>query len=172
MKTKSLVSAVLVLALLCGLMGSCLAEILAPYGEGQIGRTAVVLCDSLTIREGRSTSSRSVKSLRYGDRLIVQHVIDGWADCFLSDAVDAGSSGWVNADYIAIDPAWYRTEASTAVYAWNSTAAPKVALLSKGTVLPVLRDAGDWVVVSLRGASGWIRKTALDRAGYTYPGQG
>ena len=61
-------------------------------------------------------------------------------------------------DYIVIDPAWYRTDASTPVYAWNDTSAPKVALLDRDTLLPVLKDNGDWIVVSLRGATGWIRR--------------
>ena len=44
------------------------------------------------------------------------------------------------------------------MYAWNDTAALKVALLDKDTTLPILKDCGDWLVVSLRGASGWIHK--------------
>ena len=51
---------------------------------------------------------------------------------------------------------WYKTAESTPVYAWNDTEAPKVALLDAGTVLPILRDDGDWIVVGLRGAAGWI----------------
>ena len=72
--------------------------------------------------------------------------------------MDAGPAGWVNADYIAVDPAWYRADNATPVYAWNDTEAPKVALLDAGTELPILKDDGDWLIVSLRGATGWIRK--------------
>ena len=46
----------------------------------------------------------------------------------------------------------------TPVYAWNDTAALKVGLLDPGTTLPILKDTGDWLIVSLRGATGWIRK--------------
>ena len=70
--------------------------------------------------------------------------------------MDDGPAGWVNADYLAIDPAWYRTEALTPVYAWNERTAPKVALLDTNTLLPILRQEGPWLVVSLRGAAGWI----------------
>ena len=147
-----------VLVLMLGSIGAVQAEIIPPYGEGQIGLQAVVLCDALTVRQQPSASSGAVKTLKYGDRIIVQKQESGWADCFLSDAVDAGPSGWVNADYLAIDPAWYRTEAKTPVYAWNSTSAPKVALLDANTTLPILKDEGDWLVVSLRGAVGWIRR--------------
>ncbi len=161
MMKKSLILFFMVLAML---WNTCLAEILPPHGEGQIGWEAVVLCDSLTVREERSGSSKAVKALKYGDHILVQNLQDGWADCFLSDAVDGERAGWVNADYVIIDPAWYRTDDTTPVYAWNDTMAPKVALLNQGTILPILKDDGDWLVVSLRGAAGWIYKTDTDRA--------
>ena len=149
--------------ILLGSIGTVHAEIIPPYGEGQIGLQAVVLCESLTVREKPSADSKAVKTLPYGTRFSVQHTSDGWADCFVSDDVDAGLTGYVNADYIIIDPAWYRTDETTPVYAWNDTMAPKVALLGKGETLPILKDAGDWLVVSLRGAAGWIQKAAADR---------
>ena len=83
---------------------------------------------------------------------------DGFAQIFLSDAVDAEPAGWVNAEYIAINPSSFRTDSKTAVYAWNSTSAPKVALLNKGKTLPILKECGDWLIVSLRGAVGCVRK--------------
>ena len=147
-----------ILAVFIIALGLVQAEILPPYGEGQIGLQAVVLCESLTVRQDRSVHSKAVETLQYGDTFIVQKKEDGWADCFLSDALDAGPAGWVNADYIMIDPARYRTDETTPVYAWNDTAAPKVALLNKEVTLPILKDDGDWLVVSLRGAAGWIHK--------------
>ena len=60
--------------------------------------------------------------------------------------------------YLVINPAWYVTEKNTAVYAWDDTAAPKVALLDRGVRLPILKDTGSWYIVSLRGAVGWVRK--------------
>ena len=142
----------------------CEAAILPPRGEGQIGLQAVILCETLTVRQEQSTASKALKTLQYGESIIVQKQADGWADCFLSDAVDEGSSGWVNANYILVDPAWYRTDGSTPVYAWNDTTAPKVALLDGDTTLPIVKDKGDWVIVSLRGGVGWIHKNAADKA--------
>ena len=163
MLKKGLVSAAAFAALMNA--GSiCHAEIIAPYGAGQIGYTAVVLCEKLTVRQERSYTSAEVKTLHYGDRLIVMNQKDGWADCVLSDSLDAGPEGWVNADFIVIDPAWYRTDEETPVYAWNDTSALKVAHLDKGTTLPILKDDGNWVVVSLRGAAGWIQKTSADHS--------
>ena len=140
----------------------CQALIIPPTGDGQIGLEAVVLCEELTIRREPRSNSKAVQTLPYGYVFAVQKQENGWADCFPSDACDAGRAGWVNADYIIIDPAWYKTDQSTPVYAWDDTAAPKVALLSKDTTLPILKDTGDWLIVSLRGATGWIHKNATD----------
>ena len=133
------------------------AEIIPRYGEGQIGLTAVVLCEELTVRQGSTTEAPVVTKVGYGRRIIVDRQADGGAHCFLGDSEDS-DSGWVNADYIAIDPDWYRTEGKTPVYAWNDTLAPKVALLDANTILPILSDEGAWLIVSLRGAVGWVQK--------------
>ena len=157
MKKFRWLTILMVLVLMIGCIGVAHAEIIPARGEGQIGLQAVVLCDELTVREKSSSSAKTVKTLEYGSLPIVTEVSDGWAHVVLGDSEDA-LDGWVNADYIAIDPAWYRTEKKTTVYAWNSTSALKVALLSKDTNLPILKDEGDWLIVSLRGAVGWIKK--------------
>ena len=162
MKKNAWLTILTVMVLVLGCVCAAGAEIIPPYGEGQIGLEAVVLCESLTVRAEPRTDAKAVKTLQYGSRFSVQKTSDGWADCFASDAVDAGQTGWVNADYIIIDPAWYRTETKTPVYAWNDGSAPKVALLDEDTLLTILKEEGDWLIVSLRGATGWIRKSATD----------
>ena len=150
-----------ILTLLTIVLGSVVtvqAEILPPHGEGQIGRQAVILCENLTLRQAPGADAGILDSLHYGDFIIVSRQQDGYAECFTSDAEDAGPAGWVNADYLAIDPAWYQADTSTPVYAWTDTSAPKVALLDKGTTLPILKEDGDWLIVSLSGATGWILK--------------
>ena len=156
---KKLLTIILILALGCAMAAH--AEILPPHGEGQIGLQAVVLCESLTVRREPSASARVVTTLDYRDLPIVIEEEDGWAYCALGDSEDS-DMGWVNADYIAIDPAWYRTDEKTPVYAWDSTSAKRVALLDAGTTLPILKEEGRWLVVSLRGATGWIRKSSWD----------
>ena len=145
----------LILALGCA--GAGHAEILPPHGFGQIGLQSVVLCEDLTLRQKPDASSKVVQTLKYGALPIVMEQKDGWAYCAVSDSEDS-PLGWVNADYLVIDPAWYRTEKKTAVYAWDDTAAPKVALLDADTRLPILKEEGNWLIVSLRGATGWIQK--------------
>ena len=157
MKKCTCLTVLTALILILGSMGAAQAKILPPYGEGQIGFQAEILCAELTMREKPSLSSKAVQTLQYGDFIIVVKQSDGWAYCALGDSEDS-PAGWVNADYLAIDPAWYRTEKNTPVYAWDDTAAPKVALLSKDTTLPILKEEGEWLVVSLRGAVGWIHR--------------
>ena len=154
----------LILALGC--LGAAFAEIIPAAEPGQqIGYQAVVLCETLTLRESSSSSSKALQTLNYGDLPIVvgadlpagPREENGFVYCVLGDSEDS-PSGWLNADYLAINPAWYITEKATAVHAWNDSTAPKVALLDKGTCLPILREEGDWYIVSLRGAVGWIHK--------------
>ena len=158
MKKHIRLTILVLLTVVFGSIAAVRAEILPPRGEGQIGLQAVVLCESLTLREAPRDDAGILGSLDNGSCIIVSKQADGWAECFVSDAGDAGPAGWVKSDYLAIDPAWYRADAATPVYAWNDTSAPKVGLLDKDTTLPVLKDDGEWLVVGLRGATGWIRK--------------
>ena len=152
------------LAILLNTAGNvCQAAILPRHGAGQSGFSAVVLCEALTVRQEADAGSKAVGTLSYGKQFAMMEKADGWAKCVLSDDVDASPAGWVNANYILVDPAWYRTDGSTPVYAWNDTTAPKVALLDGDTTLPIVKDKGDWVIVSLRGGVGWIHKTAADK---------
>ena len=162
MKKVSRLAILVALIYLLGSLGIVRAEILPPRGMGQIGLQAVVLCDSLTVRQKPSSASKAVETVRYGHLPIVMEQSDGWAYCALGDSEDS-PMGWINADYLAIDPAWYRTEEETPVYAWDDEAAPKVALLDKDVTLPIIKEEGDWLIVSLRGAAGWIQKNDADR---------
>lgn len=77
-------------------------------------------------------------------------------------------------DYLLMDPAWYVCDESVQAYAYPDTMAPRVALLSKGDMLPIITEYEDeqtisgWVCVSLRGAAGWIRKNPNDTANETW----
>lgn len=154
---KKMIVFVLALAMLL-IATAAQAEIIPAYGEGQIGLRAVILCEKLTLREAPRSDAGIIDELTNNDFIIVTKQMDGWAEIMRSDSVDAGPAGYVNAEYLMIDPAWYRTTASTPVYAWNDVNAPKVGLLDADTTLPILKDEGDWLIVGLRGATGWIKK--------------
>ena len=162
---KRLICIFLVFVLTLGLAIS-FAEIIPPAGPGQqIGYQAVVLCEELTLREKPRSSSKSLATLHYGDLPVVVGADlpagakeeNGFVYCTLGDSEDS-PCGWINNDYIIINPAWYVTDKKTEIYAWNESSAPKVALLDQGTRLPILKEEGDWYIVSLRGAVGWINK--------------
>ena len=166
MKKQGWLAILTVLILTLGCIGTGFAEIIPPCGPGQqIGYPAVVLCEKLTMREKPNTSAKAVKTLYFGDQPIITGADqpegakeeNGFIYCTLGDSENS-PSGWINAAYIAINPAWIVTDQETAVYAWNDTAAPRVGLLAKGTRLPILKEEGDWYIVSLRGAVGWIHK--------------
>ncbi len=145
------------------MLGTGLAEILPPAGEGQIGLGALVVCEGVTLRKNPDDASAEVTGLVFGGHVIVMTQKDGWAQCTLSDSVDEDRIGWLKADTLLIDPFWYFTaEEGTPVYAWNDADAPRIAFFADRTLLPILKDAGEWLVVSVNGATGWILKTAAD----------
>lgn len=130
------------------------AEVIPAYGQGQIGYQAVVLCQSLTVRESPNASSKAVLTLKAGALFATESFTDGWLDCFPTE--NEGRAGWVKADYVAVDPAWYQTGAATAVRAWDDDSAYQVALLDAGERYPILKAEGEWLCIGLRGAAGWI----------------
>lgn len=131
------------------------AEIIPPQGEGQIGIGAVVEYDNLELRKGPGADYELIKTLPFGSLVIVMKDEDAWAECVLSDAEDA-ESGWVSLECIGMDPAWYRADNATPVFAWDDTASPMVARIPEGEMVPILKQDGDWIVVTLRSAAGWI----------------
>lgn len=125
---------------------------------------AVVLCESLSICNDRDGRGEKVATLLgTGGKQIVPVIEawDGWAQIYFHDGSE---KGWVRSDYLLMNPAVYVTEESTAVYAYDDYMAPKVGLLEMGEKLPVILEKEEWVLVSIRNAAGWIRKTAKERA--------
>ncbi|MBQ8136884.1 MAG: hypothetical protein IJ174_05555 [Clostridia bacterium] len=86
MKKQFFLTVLTALILALTSVGFVQAEILPAYGEGQNGRQAMVLCETLSLRREPSVASNVVKTLRYGDMPIVIRVEDGWAYCALGDA--------------------------------------------------------------------------------------
>jgi SH3-like domain-containing protein len=136
---------------------------------------AIVLCESLSIYDERGDQGGKKVSARYyssdGNPMPVIESWDGWAKIYY---LDGNETGWVRSDYLLMDPAWYLCDEDMQVYAYPDTMSPRVALLDKGTKLPIItqwddgRSVNGWVCVSLRGAAGWIRKTPKDTADETW----
>lgn len=132
---------------------------------------AVILCQTISVYDERGDQGgKKVGTLRYtGETVPVIESWDGWAQIYYSDG---NETGWVHNEYLLFDPAWYVCDAGTAVYAYPDTMAPRVGYLTKGDKHAIIteQDSGrdSWVCVSLRGASGWIRKTPADTASETW----
>ncbi len=142
---------------------AALGEIQRPAGPGQLGYDAVVISKSVSVRPMQNANAKAVKKLNFGDHLAVMSLGNGWCECFLSET--EGVSGYVLEDYVLLDPAYITTEGSTAVYAWQAANAKKVGLLGKGEKFPIIRMEGDWLLISLRGAAGWIVRPNGDSTG-------
>ena len=166
--------------LLLTLCASCAsATILPPTGVDEDFKSwtgvectpAVVLCQTLSVLDNRGDQGgKKVETLRYsGQTIPVIESWDGYAKIYYSDG---NKTGWVRNDYLMMDPAWYLCDEDVQAYAYPDTMAPRVALLDKGTKLPILTEYDaeyeGWVCVSLRGAAGWIRKTPADTADETW----
>ena len=162
-------------------LSSASATILPPVGvdedykawTGIEATPAVVLCESLTVYDERGDQGgRKVSTILYTgtDRAVLESW-DGWAQIQYSDGAEPG---WVRSDYLLMDPAWYLCDDDVQVRAYPDAMAPCVALLDKGTKLPILTEYDDgeslsgWVCVSLRGAAGWICKNPADTADSTW----
>ena len=143
-------------------LGMALAMVIPPQGEGQIGISAVVMLNDLPIYESADETSKVTQTLESGRHVIVMEQVDGWARLALSDSVDDVPAGWVRAESLFIDNAWYMTDSKTPLYAWNDNSAPVLDVLDEMTLIPVLKIDGEWLVVSLRGASAWILNPEAD----------
>lgn len=171
--------AMLLIMTLCASCAS--ATILPPTGVEEDFKSwtgiectpAVILCQTLSVLDDRGDQGgKKVETLRYsGQTIPVIESWDGYAKIYYSDG---NKTGWVRNDYLMMDPAWYLCDEDVQAYAYPDVMAPRVALLDKGTKLPILTEYDDgqslsgWVCVSLRGAAGWIRKTPADTANQTW----
>ena len=173
---KKLLTMLLCLMLL---LSSASATIIPPAGldedykawTGIDATPAVVLCQSLSVFEDRGDQGgKKISTIYYtGTTRPVLESWDGWAKIQYSDGAEPG---WVRSDYLLMDPAWYRCDDATQVYAYPDSMSPCVALLGTGDELPIITqydtEYEGWVCVSLRGAAGWIRKTPKDTADETF----
>ncbi len=126
--------------------------------------TGVILCRNLTLRAKPSSSSKALMTIdgeatwdyRQSPLRIRGEEKDGWILVSYSDIEDG--YGWVRKEYVLIDPAWYRAEKETAVMAYADKTVPRVALIGKGTILPIVMTMSGWYCVSMGGGTGWIAR--------------
>jgi len=161
---KKLICMILMLMLVAG---SACATIIEPRGvdlefklfSGIEAKRAVVLCKSLSVHAEPNASSQKIRSLSAGKTFLTWEMQNEWCNCYYSDGSEAA---WVRDYYVLEDPAYYLTDELTPVYAYGDLRAPRIGLLDDGEEYPIIMETADWCVISLRGASGWVRKTSSD----------
>lgn len=138
-----------------------LAEIRPPQGDyplspGVSGKQCIILCEEISLREKPSFDASIVDTFAYGTQFTTSLQHDGWIN-FVSTR-DGSSYNWVRAEYVLIDPAFYITEKETPVYAYDGADSLRIALLDADMELPIIKETSAGYFVSLRSASGFIRK--------------
>lgn len=114
----------------------------------------LVLCESLSLREAPDSSAAVKATLAYGTAVqATGETHPGWL-C----VSHGGMTGWVREDYLLPSPAYLDLSAETPVYAYPAPDAPRIALLDAGTRCPIIAKLDGWTVISLRGASGWMKQ--------------
>ncbi len=152
---RSIVTAILALMMIVAGTAAAHADILPPFGQGQIGLSAVVISEELTLYREASTSSDVLQTLHFGDLPIVTREDGEWARCVLGDAEDS-PAGWVKAEGLLIDPAWYMIDAATPIYASRDAASEIVAMEDEFMLMPILAEEDGWILVAHLGTAGWI----------------
>ena len=74
MKKKLLMT----LAMVTVLGNACYASVISPKGAGQIGYSATVLCNSLSLHQEPDFHSATLQTLGYGDTIIVMETENGF----------------------------------------------------------------------------------------------
>lgn len=113
---------------------------------------ALVLCESLTLREQPQVTAPALISLTYGTEVIcTSNRHPGWLEVTAEE-----QTGWVREEFLLLDPQYITFGAETPVLAWPSPDAPWIGLLDAGSTVPVLGECDGYTVISLRGASGFV----------------
>lgn len=137
---------------------SRLALASAPYGDyTPAGAQGYVLCQQLTIRERPDTAAAALFSMAYGDTF---DIVDEGGDWYhvRYQGMERDVVGYVLKSYVLKDAAFMELVAETPAYAYPAADAKRVALLNAGDRYAVIARVNGYVVISLRGASAFIRE--------------
>lgn len=123
----------------------------------------VVISQNVSLRESPSTGAKRLASIPNGSIFDLLDEQDGWYRVDYWDGKTAlPLEGWVLVDFVVRDPSFITTTESTFVYAVPDRSAKKVAQLTSGTQLVIIAEWGDFWVVNLRSASGFIYKKDVE----------
>ncbi len=120
--------------------------------------TGFVLCESLSAREEPDGKSNTLCTLIYGTHCTVIEENDNWYQVVYRNEEGKRERGWVRKEYVLVNPGYFTPDAETPVYALPSRHSKRVGLIDEGTQYPIIGEYEGFLVISLRGASGFVEK--------------
>ena len=117
-----------------------------------------VLCESLSLREKPQTTSNTLVALAYGTYGTIIDENESWYHVVYRNDQGQHLSGWVKKDYLLVNPEFFTPHDETPVYAIPSHTSKRVGLISNETSYPIIGEWDGFLVISLRGASGFVEK--------------
>lgn len=122
--------------------------------------SGIVLCESLSLREGPDVTYGLIETLPYGKDVTLLEEKGSWYHVVYRDNyTDWGwVGGWVRKEYVLVNPDYFMPDRETPVYAIPSSSSKRVGLISSGTSYPIIGEFNGFLAISLRGASGFIVK--------------
>lgn len=117
-----------------------------------------VLCETLSLRENPDATSKIIQTMTYGTYCTVIEEIGSWYYVTCRDDQNLRYSGWVRKEYVLVNPDYFVPDGETPVYAMPSGSSKRVGLISGETRYPIIGEINGFLVISLRGASGFVVK--------------
>ncbi len=125
-------------------------------------RRAVVICEGLSLRELPKASEKRLALMPNGSHGYILGEQDGWLQLrYLHREKNQPPEvcvGWVQKEYTVENPLYIHLKQRTNVLAFDSQEAPVVGQTSANARLAVIGNVGDYYVVNLRSASGFVHK--------------
>lgn len=123
----------------------------------------IVISQNVSLREAPSTGAKRIASVPNGALFDLLDEQNGWYRVsYFETKTSTYMEGWVLVDYVVRDPSFVTTTKTTYVYATPDRGAKKVGQLAEGSQLVVIGEWGDFWVVNLRSASGFIYKRDIE----------
>lgn len=117
-----------------------------------------VLCEALSLRENPDAAATLIHTMPYGTYCTVLEESGSWYNVTYRNEVNTRYSGWVRKEYMLVNPDCFVPEGETPVYAMPSGSSKRIGLINSGTSYPIIGEMNGFLVISLRGASGFVAK--------------
>jgi len=129
----------------------------SPKQDSTEGNIGFVLCESLSIRERPEFQAPIVATMMYQSTLTILGESDSWYHIRYA-GMERTVEGWIRSEYVIKNPQYYIARGETPAYSHNAPNAKRVGLIDTGAQLVIIDEIEGYYIVSLRGASAFIKK--------------